>query len=225
MTYQDILEILFKNSDERRAIFNNKIIFTKARNLGVPANVTLDIAKRLAKEQTDVSHFPINEYHEINLIIGISTMLRKDLSVDKKFEFIESFFKDVDNWAVVDSTVAKFKTKDFETAKKYLSIFINSEYTYVRRFVYVFLLDNFTNPNCFDYINSLLKNDNEYYVQMAESWSISNLAIKGMKEETIKVLKRKDLDKVIINKAISKICDSFRVSEIDKNMYRTYRRK
>ena len=225
MTYQDTLNILFENSDETRAIFNSKIIFTKAKNLGVKSDITLGIAKQLAKDKTDVSDFPINVYHEINLIIGISTMLRKDLSSDKKFEFIESFFPKVDNWAVVDSTAAKFKIKDFELAKRYLNKFIKSKYTFVRRYVYVCLLDNFTKSECVDFINKMLRNDSEYYVQMAESWLISNLAIKGLKQETINILNRDDLDKVIINKAISKICDSFRVSKEDKNEYRKYRRK
>ena len=75
MTYQDTLNILFENSDETRAIFNNKIIRSSVRNLGVPSNVTLDIAKRIAKENIDISDYPINEYHEINLIIGISTTI------------------------------------------------------------------------------------------------------------------------------------------------------
>ncbi|MCQ3034652.1 MAG: DNA alkylation repair protein [Bacilli bacterium] len=225
MTYQDTLNILFENSDETRAIFNNKIIRSSVRNLGVPSSVTLDIAKRIAKENIDISDYPINEYHEINLIIGISTVLRKDLSKDKKFEFIETFFENTDNWAVVDSTAAKFKIKDFELSKKYLNKFIKSKCTFVRRYVYVCLLDNFTKLECFDFINKMLRNDSEYYVQMAESWLISNLAIKGLKQETIEILNRDDLDKVIINKAISKICDSFRVSEEDKNEYRKYRRK
>ena len=225
MDYKEVLNILYENGDEKRAIFNNKIIFTKAKNLGVPSNVTLDIAKKIAKEQQNVCDFPINEIHEVNLIIGISTVLRKDIEINKKFEFIESFFEKIDNWAVVDSVTAKFKTKDFQSAKPYLLKFINSKHTFVRRFVYAFLLDNFTKQEYFDFINDALRNDPEYYVQMAESWLISNLAIKGLKEETTKVLLREDLDKVIINKAISKICDSFRVSEVDRNYYKTLRRK
>ena len=47
MTYQQVLQILFENKNDRRAIFNAKIIKSKINNLGVSSSVVLDISKEL----------------------------------------------------------------------------------------------------------------------------------------------------------------------------------
>jgi 3-methyladenine DNA glycosylase AlkD len=64
----------------------------------------------------------------------------------------------------------------------------------------------------FDLIISLLKDDDEYYVVMAEAWLISYLAIYHP-ERTLEYLNNTNLKYNIVGRAIQKTCDSFRVSK------------
>ena len=66
--------------------------------------------------------------------------------------------------------------------------------------------------NAFDMLIKLFKDDEEYYVIMAEAWLISYLAT-YYPEKTLDYLKSKPLEYNIVGKAIQKVCDSFRVSE------------
>ena len=70
----------------------------------------------------------------------------------------------------------------------------------------------------------LLNNDSDYYCFMAQAWLISQFAIKGLKEDMISILENKDLPNKLINKGIAKACESYRVSEEDKLIYKSYRR-
>ena len=46
MTYQQVLQILFENKNDQRAIFNAKIIKSKINNLGVSSYIVFDLSKK-----------------------------------------------------------------------------------------------------------------------------------------------------------------------------------
>lgn len=68
----------------------------------------------------------------------------------------------------------------------------------------------------------LMHNDAFYYVQMAESWLIAELAI-WEPEKVYQWFRRNDLYYAIIGKAIQKICDSFRILDEWKEKYKQLR--
>jgi len=69
-----------------------------------------------------------------------------------------------------------------------------------------------------------MKDDEEYYVQMAQAWLIADLAVYNI--ETIKeFIYNTKLKYNIIGKAIQKICDSFRISYEDKEYLKKLRNK
>lgn len=70
----------------------------------------------------------------------------------------------------------------------------------------------------------LFKDDNEYYVQMAEAWLISYLGVYEP-EKTLLYLEGCPLKYNIVGKAIQKICDSFRVSDELKARFKELRKK
>ena len=61
----------------------------------------------------------------------------------------------------------------------------------------------------------MLKNSKYYYVKMVEAWLICELFIFNQNEMFL-FIKESSLDNEIKLKAISKICDSFRVDETIK---------
>ena len=72
----------------------------------------------------------------------------------------------------------------------------------------------------------MIDNDNNsfYYVMMAKAWLISECYIKYPKE-TFEYLKRTNIDDITFNKAISKICDSYRVTKEDKIVLKKMKKK
>ena len=58
---------------------------------------------------------------------------------------------------------------------------------------------------------------------MAVAWAISVCYVK-FRDKTLKLLKIKELDIFVQNKAIQKIRESFRVSDEDKEMLKKYKK-
>ena len=100
-------------------------------------------------------------------------------SIKSRFDFIEDNFDKLQAWWHVDQLsqfVDKDLTFDFalEKAKKY----IRSNLLFVRRWAYVMFMPSLVKQNNIaSKIFCLLKDDDQYYVQMAEAWLISSLAV------------------------------------------------
>lgn len=82
---------------------------------------------------------------------------------------------------------------------------------------------------CNDYIKEviyLLDNikHNAYYVNMAIAWAVSVAYVK-YPTITMEYLKNNTLDDFTYNKALQKICESYRVSDEDKSAIRRMKRK
>ena len=69
-----------------------------------------------------------------------------------------------------------------------------------------------------------LKDEEEYYVNMAVAWLLCELMIK-QRNKTLKYLDNHNLNKFTINKMISKCRDSFRISKEDKELLLKYKVK
>ena len=101
---------------------------------------------------------------------------------------------------------------------------IKSEKEFYIRAGLIIMLDHYVDDT---HIQDILKqvdriNTDVYYVNMARAWLISICFIK-YREETLDYLKNNNLDKFTFNKAISKMCDSYRVSLEDKEMLKLLR--
>ena len=69
---------------------------------------------------------------------------------------------------------------------------------------------------------SLMRNDAEYYVQMAQAWLIAELAIDEPKA-VFDWIRQNELSYNINGKAIQKICDSYRISYAWKTRFKRLR--
>jgi 3-methyladenine DNA glycosylase AlkD len=69
-----------------------------------------------------------------------------------------------------------------------------------------------------------MKDDEEYYVQMAQAWLICDLAVFNPKE-VISFLENSKLKYNILGKAIQKMVDSYRISDEDKAYVKSLRNK
>lgn len=207
--------------------FNEKIINTKYKVLGVKT----DVLKKLSKENINnyKDYFKENHiYYEEYMIHGFMLGYLK-LTLEELIPYINDYIELIDNWAMVDSIVSnlkilkKYEKETFELAKSYLK----SDKEFKVRFGYCIFLSYYINTSKKEYIDEILelcnKRHESYYIQMMVAWLLSFSYIK-FKEKTFSFLLYNNLDNFTFNKTISKICDSFRVAKEEKEKLKKLRR-
>lgn len=214
--------------NEKLKQFNERIVNTKYKVLGIK----LDVLKRIAKENINLyeDYFKQNHiYYEEYMIHGFMLgYLKKPFG--ELIPYINDYIKLIDNWAMVDSIVSnlkilnKYELESIDFAKQCI---ISSEEFKVR-FGYCILLSYYICKCKKQYLNEIYllcnKEHKDYYIQMMVAWLLSFAYIK-YKEETYSFLLYNSLDDFTFNKTISKICDSYRVSKEEKEQLKKMRRK
>ncbi len=131
--------------------------------------------------------------------------------------YLNKFVLTIDNWASTDTLKFANKNKEqlFKLSKKYMS----SDAPFVRRtglnIFFELIKDKQYVNKVFETLNSL-SNEQNYYVNMCAAWLLAECFVKH-RDETITYFKNNATNFFIINKAISKCRDSFRVSKQDKD--------
>lgn len=182
--------------------------------------------KKMIKAGIDVSFLrdvvlDRQEYHRTYFQVSMGLLK----TVEEKLEFIEQNFDKLWDWWHVDQLsqfVDKYLCFDYvyEKAKEY----INHPHAFARRWGYVIFMPSLVKEEgAAAKLFPLFKDDDEYYVQMAEAWLISYLGIYAP-EETLEYLKTCPLKYNIAGKGIQKICDSFRVNDEWKEKFKEIRK-
>ena len=204
---------------EEKATWEKRIINTQIACLAVPSPQVKKIVQEIAKgnfyEFLDLHLWDNFTNTTINggLIVKI-----KDFSLMEKY-LIELLGK-ADNWATVDSLKFKItennKNQFFSLAKK----LIQSEKPFMRRggitILFKFVDDDNYIEKIFEILNSF-ENETEYYVNMVNAWLVAECFTK-QREATLDFLRTHHLNKFVINKAVQKCRDSYRISAADKEM-------
>lgn len=224
---EEIRKELFKLQDLKYKEFHSGLCPNVDKIIGVRVPLLKEIAKKIAKE--DYKNFLENikdEYYEELVLHGLVIGYAK-ITIEETFKYLEGFVPKINSWAVCDTTCSNLKiTKKYmEEMWGFLEQYIKSDKEYEIRFAVVMYLNYFLTE---DYIERILKNieeikSKEYYVQMAIAWLISFAYIK-QKEKTEKYIIKNNLDVFTQNKAIQKICESYRVSNEDKIKLRKYKK-
>lgn len=182
--------------------------------------------KKLIKEKQDVSFLKDiclaeQKYHRTYFQVSLGLLK----TVEEQFEFIENNFYLLNDWWHVDQLTQFLKPVDLDYAYSKTLEYVNHPHPFARRWGYVLFMPTLVkDKRSFDMIVSLLKDDSEYYVIMAEAWLISYLAIYHP-EETYTFFEQTNLDYSIIGRAIQKTCDSFRVEKEYKEKVKLIRNR
>lgn len=215
----DIRKELFDNQDLKYKEFHSSLCPNVDGIIGVRVPILREIAKRISKGNYD--EFLKNcrdDYYEELVLQGLVIGYAK-ISIEDIFKYLKIFVPKINSWAVCDTTCSNLKitNKYMGEMWEFLEQYITSKNEYEIRFAIVMYLNYFLTEEYIDKI--LLKIDNikieRYYVQMAIAWLISFAYIK-QKEVTEKYLQNNTLGTFTFNKAIQKICESYRVDELDK---------
>jgi len=119
----------------------------------------------------------------------------------------------------------KINKKNKDAVWSVILSFINSDKEFEQRAAVVLMLAHFIDDDHIDDVISYADSaaHHGYYVRMAVAWCLSVCFVK-YPESTMEYLKNCDLDDVTFNKTLSKITDSFRVSDDLKEEIRKMRR-
>ena len=153
------------------------------------------------------------------------TSLKQLKSVYDRAAFIDNnlLFSD---WWHTDQLIRFVSALDYETARRYSEKYLQSADLFVRRWGYVMWISKLCRQEeRLDSILSLMKDDDAYYVQMAQAWLIAELAVFFPQRIWAWMNTDNTLRYCINGKAIQKICDSYRVGDADKERFKALRPK
>ncbi len=126
-----------------------------------------------------------------------------------------------EDWWHTDELISFVADLDFDTALGYAKSYVASPDPFIRRWGYVLFISRLGRGHAEELL-PLMRNDDHYYVQMAQGWLIAELAV-FEPEYVHKWLAECDLKYNITGKAVQKICDSFRVSGAWKEAFKALR--
>ena len=227
-TYKLFLQYLMNKKDKEYKEFHSSLVLnSKYEMIGIRVPIMRKIAKEIAK--TNIEEFlkcAQENYYEEIMIQGLVISHIKDEKLFNKY--FKNYINKIDNWALCDTfcsaikIVEKYNDKYFKEAVK---MSLNKK-EFISRIGLVMILDHFINENnletIFDTLNKI--ESDKFYINMAEAWLICEIYIKFSKQ-TKTFLQKNNLNKFTHNKAISKIHDSYRVSNEDKEYLNTLRKK
>ena len=222
-----IREQLFEKQDLKYKEFHSGLCPNVDKIIGVRVPELRKMAKEIVlKDYEQFLEQAQDEYYEELLLQGLVIGYSK-ISIEETFKYLQKFVPKINSWAVCDTTCSNLKItkKHMKQMWNFLEQYINSKNEYEIRFALVMYLNYYLTE---EYIDLILKKidiitSNEYYVQMAIAWLLSFAYIK-QKDKTEKYLFKNNLDKFTQNKAIQKICESYRVSDNDKKRLKKLKR-
>ena len=213
--YNKFIKYLESIREEEYKKFSEKITFTKYEILGIRLPELRSIAKDISK--SDYKSFlqvAGNKYYEEVMIKLLVIANIKE--IDELMNYFNGAINLIDNWALCDTFCNSLKIvgKNKEYFLKVIDNLIKGNKTYKIRVGLILLLCYYVEEKyielIFKYLDSI--NSDEYYVNMAMSWLVCEIFIK-YESLGLKYLEHNKLNKFTINKSISKIRDSYRVSK------------
>ena len=222
-SYNKYLDYLRSIGDIKDKEFSSKLIPTKYEILGIKIPVLRMIAKDISKTSfEDFLELTTDTYYEEVMIEGFLLSYIKDH--DKFLEYFNRFILKIDNWSLCDCCISSYKIMkkiDFSSKASSL-IYSNSEF--LQRVGYIMYLDYYIDDDHINDIYHLATMPSDYYyVNMAIAWLLATCFLK-YKPMIMDLLKSKTLSAFMQNKTISKIRDSYRVSDEDKEIVKNYRK-
>lgn len=146
------------------------------------------------------------------------------VNTEEKLRLVTEFVPLINNWSVCDSfcTSLKFTNKNKERVWEFIQPYCVSEKEFYERFGAVMLRGYFIDDEYIDRTLGLLAEipTEKFYSSMAVAWAVSDCYVK-FPEKTEKLILSSIFDNDTHNRAIRKICDSYRVQKSDKEFLKT----
>ena len=220
MNYKELKDYLLSSGDEKFSQFSKTLSNSDYLVIGVKNPILRQIIKEHVKdEELKTEDFVLGEYLEIDFIyFGLSLSRLKN--VDDQLEFLRKNIRYAKSWAITDTVSTYIKKHDFAKYFEFFKAMYNTKHTYERRMAYILGLKHYKDEQVLKVLNNINENE-EYMVMMAEAWLLATIAIQ-YPNEIFEFLKRSG-DMTLKRKTISKINESFRISDDLKERFKTLR--
>lgn len=220
MTYQELVNYLFSIQDNRHAEFSGSLSNSEYITIGVKNPILRNIIKEHYRDNDlRLEDFECSKYLEVDFVyFGIG--LKRCKTIEEQLDFLDKNIKYAQSWGVTDTINHSIKKCTFDLYWQFFLNHYNYKHIYTRRFSYIFGLMFYKDERILQIFNYLNEFD-EYMVMMGEAWLLATIAIVYPQQvfELLSNLK----DQKLKLKTISKICDSFRFTEEQKNRFKTLR--
>ena len=222
---QSIRKQLILMGEEGYKVFTQKLMPTVPNEsvIGVRTPALRKYAKSLSNQESSafLSELPHKYYEENNLH---AFLIEQITDYDSCIAELNKFLPYVDNWATCDSMRPKVLAKNKGRLILDISKWLESPNTYAVRFgiemLMCYFLDSDFKPLYMQWVANV-KSD-EYYIKMMQAWYFATALVKQY-TEAVKYFQNPVLDKWTHNKAISKACESFRITPQVKEYLKTKR--
>lgn len=235
MTHAELVKRLLAEQDLKYRDFHASLLpnIDKKSIIGVRVPTMRKIAKEFAA--VDVAKFldklP-HKYFEENQVHLFVVERIKDF--DECLRRIEQFLPYIDNWAVCDGKAPKALLKDEKRFVSCIEKWLKSKHPYTVRFgvnmLMNFFLDERFNKRFLKWVadidESLFNDDgraecptDRYYVQMVIAWYMATALAKQW-DATFPYIKGRKLSSWIHAKSIQKACESYRITQEQKETLR-----
>ena len=227
--YKKIRQDLLDLQDKKYKEFHSSLCPGTDNIIGVRIPILRNYAKKLSKQENFREYISFNKtvYYEEVMLQGMLIGLIKNCDIKEILTMLKNFVPKIDNWAVCDICCAGLKVvnKNKETVWNFIQKYLKSKKEFELRFAIVMMLDYFIDEKHIDKVLNILDSikHEAYYVKMAVAWTISVAFVK-FQDKTMKYLKKNNLDDWTYNKALQKICESFRVSKHMKEKIKRMKR-
>lgn len=178
--------------------------------LGIRSGVLRGISNEICKgDWRSFLDFNLNNYYE-EIIIN-AYIINKINDHDLKCKYLNFYIKNDLCWSTCD--VLKF-----DNDKRYLGLaksYLKSSNNFIVR-IGIIVFFSFIRSDLNSVFNLLsFINSNDYYVNMAYAWILCEIYIVD-RNSLIKFIRDNNINSFVIDKMVSKCCDSYRLSVSDK---------
>lgn len=215
-------------ADEKLANFSSGLNPGCKPMLGVRLPELRKIAKELAKEDywDFLEHCP-DTYFEYETLQAYVLGYAKD-DIETILSYADRFVPKIKDWSVNDSFCQNFTVarKYRERVYDWLMGYAKKEEEFSQRVVAVLLMSHFLVPEYIDRVLAVMDTlqYDGYYTKMGVAWCVATAYAKFPKE-TAAYLAENQLRDWTYNKAIQKMCESYRVAAEDKEYWKARKRK
>ena len=229
MDWRNELETRLRSlADEKLADFSSGLNPNCKPMLGVRLPELRKIAKEIAK--TDYAGF-LEEcpdtYFEYETLQAYVLGYAKD-DIARILSYADRFLPKIRDWSVSDSFCQNFSIarKYPERVFEWLMDYAKKDEEFPQRVVAVLLMSHFLVPEYIDKVLAVMDTlqYDGYYTKMGVAWCVATAYAKFPKE-TAAYLAENQLQDWTYNKAIQKMCESYRVADEDKAYWKARKRK
>ena len=148
--------------------------------------------------------------------------------IEEKIRLTDAFLPFIDNWAVCDTFVTCFKPRkgEHDILFAFLKACAASEIEFRKRFGYIMMMRHFGKAPYLHEVMAIYRGFKHegYYARMGAAWGLATLWLAD-REGCLAILTENLWDDFTHNKAIQKLRESYRVSDEDKALVLTLKRK